>query len=130
MKRRHASLDNYMCHQTDVLNLPFPEDSFDAVVDKGTLDALLCRNMEDAQAMATEMHRVLTKGGVFVQVWWGGGGGVSAALPFRRLFRIESDNGLRSSLLFLPGLIVIVESVVTGRASISVGSKSILSIFS
>eukprot|EP00904_Undaria_pinnatifida_P007413 jgi/Undpi1/3801/HiC_scaffold_16.g07170.m1 len=68
MKRRHASLDNYMCHQTDVLNLPFPEDSFDAVVDKGTLDALLCRNMEDAQAMATEMHRVLTKGGVFVQI--------------------------------------------------------------
>lgn len=68
MKRRHASLNNYTCHQTDVLNLPFPEESFDAVVDKGTLDALLCRNVEDAQQMATEMHRVLTKGGVFVQI--------------------------------------------------------------
>ena len=73
MKRRHAGLDNYTCHQTDVLNLPFPEESFDAVVDKGTLDALLCRNVEDAQGMATEMHRVLAKGGVFVQVRCGGG---------------------------------------------------------
>lgn len=68
MKRRHSSLDNYTCHETDVLNLPFPEGSYDAVVDKGTLDALLCRSSEDALGMASEVHRVLRKGGVFLQV--------------------------------------------------------------
>lgn len=68
MKQRHAALDNYTCRETDVLNLDFPDGSFDAVVDKGTLDALLCRSVEDAGDMVTEMHRVLTEGGIYVQV--------------------------------------------------------------
>lgn len=68
MKRRHAGLEKYTCLQSDVLCLSFPDGSFDAVVDKGTLDALLCRGVDNAQAMAVEMHRVLSKGGVFLQV--------------------------------------------------------------
>lgn len=73
MKRRHTGLENYVCHETNVLNLPFPDGSYDAVVDKGTLDALLCRSAEDATGMAAEVHRVLCKGGVFLQVRGGGG---------------------------------------------------------
>lgn len=68
MKARHVGLDNYACHRADALNLPFAEGRFDAVVDKGTLDALLCRSVEGAQGMASEVHRVLAKGGVFLQV--------------------------------------------------------------
>lgn len=68
MKQRHAALDNYACREADVLNLDFPDGSFDAVVDKGTLDALLCRSVEDAREMVTEMHRVLSDGGIYVQV--------------------------------------------------------------
>lgn len=68
MKQRHAAVDNYTCRETDVLNLNFPDGSFDAVVDKGTLDALLCRSVKDARDMVTEMHRVLTPGGIYVQV--------------------------------------------------------------
>lgn len=68
MKRRHVDLENYACLKADAMNLPFPDKAFDAVVDKGTLDALLCRGEEDAQSMAAEVHRVLVKGGVFLQV--------------------------------------------------------------
>lgn len=68
MKQRHADLENYTASEADVLNLNFPEGSFDAIVDKGTLDALLCSSVEDAREMVTEMHRVLSKGGAYVQV--------------------------------------------------------------
>ncbi|CAM9390188.1 unnamed protein product [Sphacelaria rigidula] len=68
MKARHVGLDNYSVHRANALSLPFREGDFDAVVDKGTLDALLCRSVEDAQGMAAEIHRVLAKGGVFLQV--------------------------------------------------------------
>lgn len=51
-----------------MLNLSFSDGSFDAVVDKGTLDALLCRGVDNAQAMVVEMYRILSKGGVFLQV--------------------------------------------------------------
>ena len=73
MKRRHEGLERYTCLQLDVLKLPFPGGSFDAVVDKGTLDALLCRGVDDAQRMVTEMYRVLSKDGVFLQVRGGKG---------------------------------------------------------
>ncbi|CAN0411325.1 unnamed protein product, partial [Ectocarpus sp. 12 AP-2014] len=55
MKKRHAALGNYDCREGDVLNLDFPAGRFDAVVDKGTLDALLCRSAEDALAMVSEV---------------------------------------------------------------------------
>lgn len=80
MKARHLGLDKYSCDMADALNLPFPDGTFDAVVDKGTLDSLLCHSVEDAETMATEVHRVLAKGGVFLQVIPGlpceGGGGL------------------------------------------------------
>lgn len=68
MKQRHANLANYTASEADVLNLNTPEGTFDAIVDKGTLDALLCSSVEDARDMVTEMHRVLRNGGAYVQV--------------------------------------------------------------
>lgn len=68
MQDRHQSLSCYACREMDALDLPFPDGRFGAVLDKGTLDALLCRSAEDAQALVMEMHRVLTDGGIYVQV--------------------------------------------------------------
>lgn len=86
MKHRHACLDNYTCQEADVLGLDFPVGSFDAVVDKGTLDALLCGSVDEARNMVTEMHRVLTKGGVYVQV--------TAEHPEARLELLTEYSGL------------------------------------
>ena len=68
MKQRHGALENYETCEADVLSLNVPEGAFDAVVDKGTLDALLCGSVDDAREMVTEMQRVLSKGGAYVQV--------------------------------------------------------------
>ncbi|CAM9242961.1 unnamed protein product [Discosporangium mesarthrocarpum] len=68
MCRRHRQTKGYRCSRANALNLPFPQGKFDAVVDKGTFDALLCRSHKDAQNMAVEVHRVLRKGGIFLQI--------------------------------------------------------------
>lgn len=68
MRQRYGNLENYAASEADVLNLNFPDGRFDAIVDKGTLDALLCGSVEDARKMVAEMHRVLSRGGVYVQV--------------------------------------------------------------
>lgn len=68
MEQRHANLENYEASEADVLDLNFPDGTFDAIVDKGTLDALLCGSVEDARDMVTEVYRVLRKGGAYVQV--------------------------------------------------------------
>eukprot|EP00752_Nemacystus_decipiens_P009103 g8127.t1 len=68
MKQRYHDLENYAASEADVLNLNFPDGTFDAIVDKGTLDALLCGSVDDAREMVTEMHRVLAAGGAYVQV--------------------------------------------------------------
>lgn len=68
MGQRHSGLDKYSCVEADALELPFADGSFDAVLDKGTLDGLLCRSEGDARAMIAEAHRVLPPGGVFLQV--------------------------------------------------------------
>jgi ubiquinone/menaquinone biosynthesis C-methylase UbiE len=63
----------------DARALRFAEGSFDAVIDKGTFDAIVCTPDDDAavsQACA-EVARVLGPGGVFVSV--------SLAPPRRRL---------------------------------------------
>lgn len=48
----------------------FSGQQFDAVLDKGTLDALMCSDTSDhdVRAMLSEVSRVLCPGGVFVEV--------------------------------------------------------------
>jgi len=48
----------------------FPEESFDVVIDKGTRDALRCNRRAGAflDKMDTEIHRVLVKGGLFLEM--------------------------------------------------------------
>lgn len=85
MRRGHAGVQNYACHEGNALELDFEDGSFDAVVDKGTLDALLCGSAEDAHSMVAEMHRVLRKGGVYFQI--------SAEDPEARLELLTGGSG-------------------------------------
>lgn len=55
----------------DACQLPFRNDCFDLVMDKGTMDALLKNTQEgalSAKQMLFEAYRVLNKGGGFVQL--------------------------------------------------------------
>eukprot|EP00826_Nyctotherus_ovalis_P043424 TRINITY_DN4572_c0_g1_i3.p2 TRINITY_DN4572_c0_g1~~TRINITY_DN4572_c0_g1_i3.p2 ORF type:complete len:158 (-),score=51.61 TRINITY_DN4572_c0_g1_i3:148-621(-) len=52
----------------DVRKLEFPDNSFEAVIDKGMLDTILCgdKSGENAALMLAEVYRVLTKSGVYI----------------------------------------------------------------
>eukprot|EP00771_Trimastix_marina_P003987 gnl/Trimastix_PCT/711.p1 GENE.gnl/Trimastix_PCT/711~~gnl/Trimastix_PCT/711.p1 ORF type:complete len:261 (-),score=88.79 gnl/Trimastix_PCT/711:51-833(-) len=70
MKARHPDLE---WQQMDCMKLDFPSNHFHFVVDKGTLDALLCGqdSFENALAMNKEVYRVLAPGGTYVNITYG-----------------------------------------------------------
>jgi SAM-dependent methyltransferase len=70
----------------DATALPYPDASFDAVVDKGTADAVDCGGGDAAVAVLREAARVVRPGGVVVMV--------SCRTPDRRLPHFEAA-GLR-----------------------------------
>ena len=74
----------------------YPAASFDAVIDKGLLDALLCseRMVASSERYVAEVARVLRPGGVFVVVSFGA--------PEIRLSFLEGDYGWRVAARSLP----------------------------
>ncbi|CAO2825235.1 unnamed protein product [Amaranthus hypochondriacus] len=74
MKRKHAHIPQLKYMQMDVRDMSiFADDSFGSVIDKGTLDALMCGN--DAQISASrmlgEVSRLLKPGGVYLLITYG-----------------------------------------------------------
>ena len=59
--------------QMDVKSLTFQDNSFEAVIDKGTLDSILCGDGSgpNAAQMLSEIYRVLTPNGVYICVSYG-----------------------------------------------------------
>ncbi|EFP81061.1 hypothetical protein PGT21_008826 [Puccinia graminis f. sp. tritici] len=67
--------------QADVRHLPFPDSSFDAAIDKGTMDALMCAKgdvwdppkevVENCKMEVDEVARILKPGGVFIYITFG-----------------------------------------------------------
>ena len=57
----------------DVCNLQFRDDSFPCVIDKGTMDALLCGRHYEVQVtkMIEEIGRVLAVHGIFIEITFG-----------------------------------------------------------
>jgi len=72
MRSRYPDMD---WRVSDVTHMPELEDaSFDAAIDKGTMDAILCGegSAENTDKMLTEITRILKPAGVFVLITYGG----------------------------------------------------------
>ena len=59
--------------QMDVRSLQFEDGIFDAVIDKGTFDSILCGDGSgpNAEQMLNEVHRVLSPNGVYICISYG-----------------------------------------------------------
>ena len=59
--------------QMDVRSLQFQDGTFDAVVDKGTLDSILCGDGSgpNADQMLNEIYKVLSPTGVYICISYG-----------------------------------------------------------
>jgi len=57
-------------YHMDARAMAFDDNSFDVVMDKGTLDSVLCgdASLANANKMLTEVHRVLSPTGVYISV--------------------------------------------------------------
>ncbi|KAJ4455533.1 putative protein kinase domain protein [Paratrimastix pyriformis] len=84
--RRHNRREGMTYEKMDVRHLTYPSEAFEAVIDKGTVDAIVCGEDKDlAMAeLAHEVLRVLTPGGVFICISC-----VEPAYRFKYFQRVE-----------------------------------------
>lgn len=70
MKQQTPFLD---FQEMDCQRMTFKDEEFDFILDKGTLDAILCGtdSKKNGESMIAEVYRVLKTGGVFVVVTYG-----------------------------------------------------------
>ena len=57
----------------DCRSMAYDDNSFEAVVDKGTFDSILCGDGSGpyAEQMLSEIHRVLSANGVYICISYG-----------------------------------------------------------
>lgn len=78
MRKKYSSLDKMSWLVMDINNLKFDEKSFDCVIEKGTLDALLVdekdpwnmsqENLVKMENILEQISRILKNGGVFISI--------------------------------------------------------------
>ncbi|XP_010269735.1 PREDICTED: methyltransferase-like protein 13 [Nelumbo nucifera] len=74
MKRKYEYIPQLKYMQMDARDMSFfPDESFDSVLDKGTLDSLMCSNNAQISAaqMLGEVSRLLKPGGVYMLITYG-----------------------------------------------------------
>eukprot|EP00455_Lapot_gusevi_P022854 TRINITY_DN2379_c0_g1_i1.p1 TRINITY_DN2379_c0_g1~~TRINITY_DN2379_c0_g1_i1.p1 ORF type:complete len:226 (+),score=82.28 TRINITY_DN2379_c0_g1_i1:83-679(+) len=73
MKQKYAQTPALRFEQADVRELPYRDGSFQYVIDKGTLDAILCGSDSERNAMAMlrQIERILVPKGRFIVVTYG-----------------------------------------------------------
>ncbi|XP_021736440.1 methyltransferase-like protein 13 [Chenopodium quinoa] len=74
MRGKHAHIPQLKYMQMDVRDMTFfPDDSFGSVIDKGTLDSLMCGTeaIISASRMLGEVSRLLKPGGVYMLITYG-----------------------------------------------------------
>ncbi|XP_078170715.1 uncharacterized protein LOC144564984 [Carex rostrata] len=74
MKRKYAVVRQLKYMQMDVRDMSFfSDESFDCVIDKGTLDSLMCGPDAPLSAaqMIQEVNRLLKPGGIFILITYG-----------------------------------------------------------
>ncbi|XVE74179.1 hypothetical protein DITRI_Ditri11bG0178100 [Diplodiscus trichospermus] len=74
MRRKYAYVPQLKYMQMDVRDMSFfPDESFDSVIDKGTLDSLMCGTDApiSASQMLGEVSRLLKPGGIYMLITYG-----------------------------------------------------------
>eukprot|EP00359_Climacostomum_virens_P003416 CAMPEP_0204907420 /NCGR_PEP_ID=MMETSP1397-20131031/6573_1 /ASSEMBLY_ACC=CAM_ASM_000891 /TAXON_ID=49980 /ORGANISM="Climacostomum Climacostomum virens, Strain Stock W-24" /LENGTH=206 /DNA_ID=CAMNT_0052076567 /DNA_START=1 /DNA_END=621 /DNA_ORIENTATION=- len=73
MSDRYQHFETMEFAVMDAQNLEFPDNCFNLVVDKGTLDCILCNENSFAKALTVlrNVHRVLAPGGIYILVSYG-----------------------------------------------------------
>ncbi|XP_047982893.1 EEF1A lysine methyltransferase 4 [Salvia hispanica] len=74
MKKKYESVPQLKYMQMDVRDMSlFPDDMFESVIDKGTLDSLMCGTDAplSASQMLGEVSRLLKPGGVYMLITYG-----------------------------------------------------------
>jgi EEF1A lysine methyltransferase 4 len=73
MRSRYREMDKMEWTRMDVMKLEFPDNTFDIVIDKGTIDSLLCgsNSFHNVYQMNKQISRVLKKGGHYITITYG-----------------------------------------------------------
>ncbi|KAK4795073.1 hypothetical protein SAY86_013067 [Trapa natans] len=74
MRRKCKYISQLKYMQMDVRDMSFfPDESFDSIIDKGTLDSLMCGNDAPISAaqMLGEVSRLLKPGGIYMMITYG-----------------------------------------------------------
>ena len=73
MKDMYKDNDKLDWYTMDCTSLAFPDEVFDLVFDKGTLDALFCGEQSEYRVLSTlyEIERVLAPRGLFIEITYG-----------------------------------------------------------
>ena len=59
-------LSNFECIEMDATEMTFPDEEFKYIIDKGTLDSIICNGQLDQYDYLLEIDRVLKKNGTFI----------------------------------------------------------------
>ncbi|XXG59575.1 hypothetical protein AAC387_Pa04g1635 [Persea americana] len=74
MRKKYENIPHLKYMQMDVRDMSFfPDESFDSVIDKGTLDSLMCGTTApiSVSQMLGEVSRLLKPGGVYMLITYG-----------------------------------------------------------
>jgi ubiquinone/menaquinone biosynthesis C-methylase UbiE len=73
LQEKHQNQPRLEWYMMDCTKMSFPDASFDLVVDKGTIDALMCGDNSDEKIASTmkEIFRLLTNRGHFIVATFG-----------------------------------------------------------
>ena len=71
MKTKYKDQKDLFWDVMDCTNMTYEDSSFDAVIDKATLDALFCGGTENVEKTLNEVARILKPNGIFVVITYG-----------------------------------------------------------
>ena len=86
MQERNKNKKGLHYEQKDVLNLEYKKEIFDLIIDKATMDTVLCTDnaLLNITKMTKEISRALKTGGVYLILSYGG--------PHERLIHLKRDH--------------------------------------
>ena len=73
LDNRYLCIASFLGDVVDVHNMPYSDKSFDVVLDKGTLDAIICgdEGVCFPDKVISEIYRVLKENGLYICITYG-----------------------------------------------------------